>query len=148
MIALELMFCTTMMSCFTVLPITVTGISYTPVALSASFEALESFIVTGFFLGLLSIGIFLNSLCAITDTSAPVSYNQVVVAPGNVFTEMNGLRDFLLSLFSRDVFSAIFHVHILTIISMFNVPKGFFFSWLLVQLSPGAVEELDPSFLT
>jgi len=53
-----------------------------------------------------------------------------------------------LSLFSRDVFSAIFHVHILTIISMFNVPKGFFFSWLLVQLSPGAVEELDPSFLT
>jgi hypothetical protein len=61
---------------------------------------------------------------------------------------MNGLRDFLLSLFSRDVFSAIFHVHILTIISMFNVPKGFFFSWLLVQLSPGAVEELDPSFLT
>jgi hypothetical protein len=61
---------------------------------------------------------------------------------------MNGLRDFLLSLFSRDVFSAIFHVHILTIISMFNVPKGFFFSWLFVQLSPGAVEELDPSFLT
>jgi len=29
---------------------------------------------------------------------------------------------------------------------MFNVPKGFFFSWLLVQLGPGAAEELDPSF--
>ncbi len=91
---------------------------------------------------------FLNSLCAITDTSAPVSYKQAVVAPGNMLTEIKGRQDLMLSLFSRDVFSAIFHVHILTIISMFNVPKGFFFSWLLVQLAPGAAEELDPSFLT
>jgi hypothetical protein len=127
--------------------ITEIGISYTPVAFNASLEALESFIVAGFFVGLLSIGIFRNSLCAITDTSAPVSYNQVVVAPGNVLTEMKGLRDLLLSLFSRDVFSAIFHVHILIIISTFNDPKGFFFAWLLVQLSLGASEELWPSFL-
>jgi hypothetical protein len=117
------------------------------VAFNASLEALDSFIVAGFFVGLLSIGIFRNSLCAITDTSAPVSYNQVVVAPGNVLTEMKGLRDLLLSLFSRDVFSAIFHVHILIIISTFNDPKGFFFAWLLVQLSLGASEELWPSFL-
>jgi hypothetical protein len=119
-------------------PMTETGISHTPVALKASFDALEIFIVAGFLIGLFSIGIFLNSLCAITLTSAPVSYNQVVVAPSNVLTEIKGLRD----LFSRDVFSAIFHVQVLIIISMFNGTKGFFFSWLFVQFSLGASEEL------
>ncbi len=82
-----------------------------------------------------------------TDTSAPVSYNQVVVAPGNVLTDMKGRRDFLLSLFSSDVFSVIFHVHILIIISMFNDPKGFSFSWLIVQPFLGASEKLDFSFI-
>jgi hypothetical protein len=53
-------------------------------------QALEIFIVTGFFIGLLSIGIFLNSICAMKNTSAPVSYNQVVVALGNLLTEMKG----------------------------------------------------------
>jgi hypothetical protein len=35
---------------------------------------------------------------------------------------------------------------LLIIISMFNDSKGFFFSWLLVQLPLGAAEELVPSF--
>ncbi len=46
---------------------------------------------------------------------------------------MKGQQDFLLSLFSSDVFSAIFHIHTLIVISMFIDPKGFFFSWLLVH---------------
>jgi len=75
-----------------------------PVAFSASFETLEIFIVTAFFFGLFSIGISLNYLCTITDTSAPVSYNQVAFAPGNVFTEIKGQQIFLLSLFLSDDF--------------------------------------------
>jgi len=82
-----------------------------------------------------------------TDTSALVLYNQVVVATGNVLTEMKGRLDFLLSLFSSDVFSAIFHVHILIIISMFNDPKGFFFSWLIVQQFLGVSEKLVFRFI-
>jgi hypothetical protein len=54
----------------------------------------------------------------------------------------------LLSRLANDVFSAIFHVHILTIISMFKDPKGFFVLVCLVQLSLGAAEELESSFLT
>ena len=46
-----------------------------------------------------------------------------------VFTVMCGRETRLLSLFNNDVFSAIFQVHILTIISTFSDPKGFFFSW-------------------
>jgi len=59
-----------------------------------------------------------------------------------MLTEIKGRQDLMLSLFSRDVFSAIFHVHILIIISMFNDPKGLFFSWLLVQLFLAASVEL------
>ena len=111
-------------------------------------EALEMFTFDGFFFGRFAMGIFLNSLIDITEMSAPVSYNQVVVGPWIVFTVMCGRETRLLSLLARDVFSAIFHEHILTIISTLSDPKGFFFSWLSVQLSLGAVEELDSSFLT
>jgi hypothetical protein len=105
------------------------------------------FTFDGFFFGLLAMGIFLNSLIDITEMSAPVSYNQVVVGPLIVCTVMCGRETRLLSLFNNDVFSAIFQVHIFTIISTLSVLKGFFFSWLSVQLSLGAVEELDSSFL-
>jgi hypothetical protein len=145
-IALELMFWTTMMSCFTVLPITVTSFHICLLHWVHPLKCLKFSLSLTFF-GLFSIGIFLNSHCTMTDISAPVSYNQVVVAPGNVLTEMKGWQDFLLSLFSSDVFSAILHVHVLLIISMFNDPKGLFISWLIVQQFLGASEMLDPSFI-
>jgi len=44
----------------------VIGNSYTPTILSESLEALEIFIVGGFLIGLFSMGIFLNSLIAMT----------------------------------------------------------------------------------
>jgi len=106
------------------------------------------FTVVGFFFGLFAMGIFLNSRIDITEMSAPVSYNQVVVGPLIVSTVICGRETCLLSLFDNDVFSAIFQVHIFTIISTLSDLKGFFFSWLSVQLSLGAVEELDSSFLT
>jgi hypothetical protein len=75
-----------------------------------------------------------------------VSNNQVEVGPCIVLTVMCGRLPRLLSQLAKDVFSAIFHVHILTIISMFNDPKGFFLV-CSVQLSLGAAEELESSFL-
>ena len=74
------------------------------------------FTFDGFFFGRFAMEIFLNSLIDITEMSAPVSYNQVVVGPWIVFTVMCGRETRLLSLLARDVFSAIFHEHILTII--------------------------------
>ena len=127
---------------------TVIGILYTPTILSESLEALEIFIVGGFVIGLIAIGIFLNSLIAMTVTSAPVSNNQVEVGPWIVLTVMCGRLTRLLSRLANEVFSAIFHVHILTIISMFKDPKGFFVLVCSVQLSLGAAEELETSFLT
>jgi hypothetical protein len=39
------------------------------------------FTFDGFFFGLFAMGIFRNSRIDITEMSAPVSYNQVVVGP-------------------------------------------------------------------
>ena len=105
------------------------------------------FTFDGFFFGLFAMGIFLKSRIDITEMSAPVLYKQVVVGPLIVSTVICGRETRLLSRFNNDVFSAIFQVHIFTIISTFSVLKGFFFSWLSVQLSLGAVEELESSFL-
>ena len=85
------------------------------------------FTFDGFFFGLLAMGIFLNSNIDMTEISAPVSYNQVVVGPQMVFTVMWGRETQLLSQLNKDVFSAIFQVHILTIISTLRDPKGFAF---------------------
>jgi hypothetical protein len=147
MMALELRLVTIMTSCCTVLFITVNGSSYTQMILSESLEALEILTFGCFLIGLFSMGIFLNSLIAITVTSAPVLNSQVEVGPWIVFTVICSPLTRLLSRLANDVFSAIFHVHILTIISMFNDPKGFFLG-CSVQLSLGAAEELEPSFLT
>jgi hypothetical protein len=114
MMALEFKLFRTITLCFTVLFITVKGILYTPTILSESLEALEIFTVGGFLTGLFSMGIFLNYLIAITVTSAPVSNNQVEVRPWIVFTVICGRLTQLLSRLANDVFSAIFHLHILT----------------------------------
>ena len=44
-------------------------------------DALEMLTFDGFFFGLFAIGILENSRMDITEMSAPVSYNQVVVGP-------------------------------------------------------------------
>jgi len=80
--------------------------------------------------------------------AAPVSYSQEVVGPLIVFTVICGRLIRLLIEFVLDVFSAIFHAHICIINSMFTFLKGSSFSWLLLQLTLGASEELESSFLS
>ena len=145
MMAGELMLSTTNTLCLIVWLLTVIGSSNSPTTLITLVDALSNLTLDGFLTGRFSTGIFLNSLKASTVTLAPVSYNQLVVTPGRLWTLIKGRgtdRDSLLTLVCR---AAIFQAHNLSISSTLRLLSNSGSDWLFEQSPPGAVEGLSSS---